>query len=93
MAAGDYGSDYGDDGYTGAAPNAIMESIQEESSPANSTRSMQTRPSNKFNATALEPMKESVSPRQSDFGARRGPEFGAGAVAAQPQAVAPGKAT
>lgn len=92
-SAGDYGSDYGDDGYTGAAPNAIMESIQEESSPANSTRSMQTRPSNKFNATSLEPMKESVSPRQSDFGARRGPEFGAKAVAAQPQVVAPGKAT
>lgn len=96
---GDYGSDYGDEAYNGVPPNAIMESIQEETSPPNSTRSMQVRPSGRFEPTPLEPIKDSVSPKQSDFGSRRPSDFETGAKAGpgpapvKPQPEAAGKSS
>lgn len=83
VCAGDYGSDYGDDGY-GAPAGAIMESIREEDHSPGSARSQRHAEASRFSPGPLESVPEpipeqSVSPRQSDFGAKR-PELEAGPV-------------
>lgn len=97
--AGDYGSDYGDDGYGGAPPSAIMESIREEDSPANSARSIRQQRSGKFDSKALDPIQDSGSPTPQDYGRqasdKRISDTWAAPAQPQPQAQAgpPGKAS
>ncbi len=83
--AGDYGSDYGDDGY-GAPAGAIMESIREEDHSPGSARSQRHAEASRFSPGPLESVPEpipeqSASPvRQPEFAAKRPVESEAGPV-------------
>jgi len=83
--AGDYGSDYGDDGY-GAPAGAIIESIREEDHSPGSARSQRHAEASRFSPGPLESVPEpipeqSASPvRQSEFAAKRPVEPEAGPV-------------
>ncbi len=83
--AGDYGSDYGDDGY-GAPAGAIMESIREEDHSPGSARSQRHAEASRFSPGPLESVPEpipeqSASPvRQSEYAAKRPVEPQAGPV-------------
>ena len=84
LAPGDYGSDYGDDGY-GNPSGAIMESIREEDNSPGSAKSQRHAEASRFSPGPLESVPEpipepSVSPRQSDFGSKRPSETDAGPV-------------
>ncbi len=84
VVTGDYGSDYGDDGYGGPA-GAIMESIREEDHSPGSARSQRHAEASRFSPGPLESVPEpipeqSVSPRQSDYGSKRPSESEAGPV-------------
>ena len=83
--AGDYGSDYGDDGY-GAPAGAIMESIREEDHSPGSARSQRHAEASRFSPGPLESVPEpipeqSASPvRQTEYAAKRPVEPEAGPV-------------
>ena len=61
--AGDYGSDYGDDGY-GTPAGAIMESIREEDHSPGSARSQRHAEASRFSPGPLESVPEPI-PEQS----------------------------
>ena len=77
LAAGEYGSEYGDEGPAGGA-GAIMESIREEDYSPGSARSQRHAEASRFGPGPLESVPEpipeqSVSPGQRDFGSRMAP--------------------
>lgn len=74
LDAGDYGSEYGDDGHGGGA-GALMESIREEDYSPGSAQSQRHAEASRFGPGPLQPIQEpvpeqSVSPIQSDYGSR-----------------------
>lgn len=92
-AAGEYGSEYGDDPHGGGA-GAIMESIREEDYSPGSARSQRHAEASRFGPGSLESVPEpipeqSISPQQSGYGSTTAPAPEAGPVrplAAQGQA-------
>ena len=92
LPSGDYGSDYGDDGY-GNPAGAIMESIREEDNSPGSARSQRHAEASRFGPGPLESVPEPIPEQpEPEVGIQRRPTLEAGPVRPLAPQVQAGKA-